>query len=231
MSFLGFLWRFGKTQRTQQEETKSLSELVEEYRSIKSLLSFVAYDHNGNVPEDHFFMRNLHELEQQIIAHILISDRFYGEVLRIFARYKFDITDFLSIDEFEENARKYCRAASHFLEYGAPYPTESDFPETRLPISGKEVFFWLLCQAKGSFGEDRLRNILEAVRRVIDAGEVLGEKFDKGLCDWAMRFGMPFLSPEWAYQTRVLVDVLCELEEGEIFIRRILDLASAKTPS
>ena len=207
-----------KTQILEEEPPKDLDSLIEDYNFERSHLSWVAYENKGKIPDG--YSRRLREIEEQIIN--LIPDALERAVLRIVARYEFDITDFIKQEDWREEFRKQCLRICHFLYYGSIYPTKPDRPA--LPFPGNEFFFWLLMQAKLGSQEDRLKNVSVALGKALDKGEILGCPLNSETLDSLSLRLFVVLAGEWAKQSAVLRDILCEVEGGELFIRELLGL-------
>lgn len=155
----------------------SLKQLLEEYKAERTILNFL-----GRGEER--FDSKLKDVESQLIATL---SGFQQEVFRILAKHGFDISSFLEGGDWTEEIRTVYKDICRFLYYGAPWPTERC-----LPITGEEVFLWLLSQAYAG-EKDCLGNISAVVAACIKKGEILGRKFDNQAIDLAMRIIVVFV--------------------------------------
>jgi len=218
---LRFLWSGRKKEKPfppKEKPKKDLKELIKDYKAEKLLLSFVAKDDRGNIPESE--LKWLKEIEGQIIE--LLPGDFQKGVFKILARYRFDFLEFSEQGDWQQSFREISRDICHFLYRGAPYPQEPEWPP--LPFSGEKFFFWLLTQAKTGKKSNKYENISAALveakeKEIILCHHMKGEDIAR----LANRILVVFAG-EWAKQTAVLVDIMCELEGGELFVKELLGL-------
>ncbi|MDA2922236.1 hypothetical protein MYX07_03135 [Patescibacteria group bacterium AH-259-L07] len=216
---MGFLW-WRKNPRPKvlepvKEPQKDIETLIEKYRLEKFLLNPVAQKYMGNIPESE--LKYLRRIEEQIIE--LLPDKFQRDIFTILARHGFDIVDFIEKDDWREDLQKSCRDISHFLYYGAPYPKEPEWEP--LPFPGNEFFFWLLKQARSENISDRTAEIFKTF---VEAETILDHSFDQEEKSWIFGRLIVIFAGEWAKQSAVLIDILNESKEGELFVRELLGL-------
>lgn len=201
-----------------EEPKKSLAELIDEYNRWRVIISFANAGKTSPLPDDDVFMQELKKIEGQIIDNL--PDELQKSVFAILARHKFDITDFLGQKDWRTIFKEVCQEICHFLYCGSPL-TESVEWSIALPVSGEEFFFHLLnCARIGE--EEPCSNLWTAVRKMIEDKKVMEHDFD---C-WSNIGGrlIVVFAGEFARQSAVLVDILCEIEDGRNLIKEILNL-------
>lgn len=191
----------------------TLPELLKRYEYEKLSLSILSEGRPNKLSDDDYGC--LREIERRIIA--LQTDRMQREVLTILVRYGFNLAEFFGKQTWQDIIGESIQDIVHFLHYGDTYP--------RIPkqpwyfVNGGEFFLWLLEQARDGTGADTTTNIGTALTKAVDKGTLLNRPFTR---QTAQDFGhriIVVVMGEFAKRFRVLVDIFCEVEGGEQFIR------------
>ncbi|MFH1207219.1 MAG: hypothetical protein V1668_01280 [Patescibacteria group bacterium] len=217
------LWPWKKKNKPEPElePEKSLPELINEYKTQIGLLSLLNAGKTKPLP-DHFYDR-FKKIEQQIIAHL--PDKFQQEVFQILARHKFDITEFLRDEDWQTSFKIIARKTTHYLHYGAPYPEKPEWPP--LPCPGNEFYYWMIQQSKSDDPSKRVENILVALEVMFGKGEILGHSLGKSELGYINMCCLAIIGGEWRKHSAVLIDIYCELDQGDEFLKTLLGLPNA----
>jgi len=222
MNIFGWKWPKRRVVAVKREEPKKdLQELFNDYDLESRLLSFLGQKYGGNIPKHEY--ADLEKIEEQIVD--VLEDELQKGIFRILARHRFNIVQLLREEDWQESLRHTCKRVCHFLHFGAPYPGEPEWEP--LPFPGNEFFLWLLCLARGEPREDRIAKIFEQLKEQFEKEEIMGHKFEKSEIQTIGGRIIVVFAGEWAKQSKVLVDVLCELgEPGDAWIKELLELDS-----
>lgn len=159
-------------------------------------------------------LKELKELEGKIIE--LLPDDFQKKVFGILSKHNFDLVEFLEGDWREPLISMY-RDISFYLDPKHPL----NYVGEKLPVAGRDFLFWMLQQAKiGSNSDNRYINIAEAIKR----GDICGHKIsDQRTIEQILSIaGVVFFSREYGLQFKTMMEIMCDLEEGETFIKNEL---------
>ncbi len=213
---------------------KSTAELIREYRTAHYFISQYMYAHGGSRPDkSDFLMTDLSRIEAEIVEQI--PDLFQRSVFRILAHHEFDITDFLKDENghitWQEEIRNTLEQSCNFLfNYGQPAGVHESRKFTPLPFSGEEFMLWFLQEVKNSpdsKNPNSIVRVLGILNPFLKSGIILGhnlqEESMKGIGD---RLLVIFVG-EYANRMAVVIDIFCDSNEGEQFIREILNTKSA----
>jgi hypothetical protein len=192
---------------------RTLPELLKRYEYEKLSLSMLSGGRPNKLSDDdHGCLR---EIERRIIA--LQTDQMQREVLTILIQHGFNLAEFFGKQTWQNIIEESIQDIVHFLHYGMILPSKTEQP--RLFRRGDELFLWMLEQARDGAEADRMSNISTGLSHGVKEGSLLGRKFSR---EEAQEFGhriVVVVIGEFAKQMRVLVDIFCEVEGGEQFIR------------
>lgn len=219
MRLLDFLRRRKKLQADslilQPEPEKSIAELIEDYRAGKMCVSMAPQTDKG------FWEDELRRTEDKIIAKL--PNGLQKSALMILQRYRFDFREFLEKEDWTAPLKEVARDICHFLHYGSPYPMKPQWAP--LPFSGEDFFLHLLESAKKSNKTDsagRIGAISLTLKAAVETKELFGHSFVvEDLQNIGMRVIVVFAG-ELHGQAGALMDIFCEVEGGEQFVREII---------
>lgn len=202
---------------------KTWEELKRSYNAERMLLSFELNQNLGNLPEG--ADKDLKKIEEELIA--LMPSDFDQSVFQIFARHDFDIIDLYESD-WREMLKTFLEKNCHFLYSGTVYSFE-DVPWEPLPILGEDLFLHLL--KLGQEGEadnsiDRISSIFEKMnfKKIIEEKKLLGHDIsEEEARSLGGRLIAIFMSRECSKQSSAIIDIFCEVEGGEQFVKKILN--------
>lgn len=219
MSLLDFLRRRKKLQVDSlilpPEPEKSIAELMKDYRTYRMSVSMAPSIDRG------FWENKVRETEDKIIAKL--PDELQKATFRILQKYRFDFCGFLEKEDWTMQLKEVARDICHFLCYGSPYPLKPEWPP--LPFSGESFFLYLFGKAKDGGKTDslgRVETIFSALKTVVETKELMGNSFAiEDLQNIGMRVMVVFAG-EFHGQAGALMDIFCEVDGGEHFVREII---------
>lgn len=204
-----FFRRFRKKEKAKEEIPQSKKEdldaLIKELGDLQETLNLAGPSESLAYKMEKARAR---ELEEKIVG--LLADDFQKKVFRILMKYEFDLLKLLEQDWKEVLSAVYGGIAK-FL---------TDMLGKKLPVSGKDFLFWMLEKAKQGDFENRYQNIGEAILK----GEVCDSLIpdEETIQHILMLATCIFTSDEYRRQFEVFMEIMCDLEGGEQFIREEL---------
>ena len=164
----------------------------------------------------------LKELEEKIIS--LLPDEFQKKVFRILVKHNVNLLEFVGENK---NWKETLRAGFNDIAFYLDPKHPLNIVGKKLPVAGKDFLFWMLQQAKAENKENRYLHIGEAIKKGNICGYQvsLDEKVQSGekLIDQIVLIaGIVMMSGEYNLQFRVLMEIMCDTEGGEEFIREEL---------
>jgi hypothetical protein len=214
------LLKFFETKKSKSERVplpkRDMGILIKDYKIESWLLRNLANRNLGKVPEEAY--ADLKKIENEIIEQL--PDPLQREVFKIFAQHKFDIVDL--IPGWKEEMKKVSKEVCHYLHYGSPFPNVPEWPP--LPLPGNVLFLWMLEEAKEEEGKKRYYGLSLFFKKAKEDGEIFGFKIsEEELQNISGRLIVIF-SGQWAKHSAVLLDILCQVEGGEDFVKEILEI-------
>lgn len=195
-----------------------LEGLLKIYNLERYLLSSLANQKVGNLTNEDY--ESLRQVEKRIIQ--LIPDKTDRQVMEIIVGQNFDIVEFLEGKNWRDIFKQKWLKISHYLYYGTPYPMKPKLWEP-LPFSGNEFIFWLLKKAiNGNL--DAIQNISVAMASFFESREIYGHVLKEDeIQNVGMRVMVIFCG-EFARHTRILIEIMIKIENGEEIVRKILNI-------
>jgi len=203
--------KFGKKEKQKPKEEfpppkkEDLDTLIKELNDLQATLDLAG-------PSESLVYKmgkaRLRELEEKTVD--LLADDFQKKVFMILMKHEFDLLKLFEQD-WKETLRAVYKDIAQYLV---------GMLGKELPVSGKDFLFWMLEKAKQGNSENRYQNIGEAILK--------GEVYDYSVCDKEtiqqilMFTACIFTSDEYRRQFEVLMEIMCDLEGGEQFIREEL---------
>jgi len=196
-------------EKTQIIEEKDLPTLVEELRSWQYTLNRIGSHSRGAVTERD---KEILEEKQRKIIQVLPNE-FQKEVFNILMKYELNLLEFLD-NNWKETLRVAYRNIARYLD--PEYPLQFIGKEN-FPVEGKNFFFWVLIQLKEGDSENRYARLGELIKK----GDICGHKISEEdvIRIIAMKVSLTLFGKDYGIQSRVLVDIMCNLERGEQFLR------------
>ncbi len=205
-------WFFGKKRDgeiPQQETiTSDIPSLIKDLRLWQTTLNMIGQQRVTEVDE-----KIIKRKENKLIE--AIPDKFQKEIIKLAQKYKFDITEFA-----EEGWQKKIKDA---FENIASYLSTShplNFLEGKFPPEGEKTLFWMLEQAKKSPSTDkRYQFIIDGVKK----GVINDYHFptdEETLASIFLLLQCVLFSREYGVYFSMLMEIMCDIEEGENFIRK-----------
>jgi hypothetical protein len=204
MALLGWFRRETPDHEADEED---LAALVKEFRELRTLVSLLSSTSLDGVPDG--LMQAFKAAEQAVIA--ALEDPFQREIFAVLAKHGFDILDFLDGD-WIAILGDVLRVIVAFL--GQRYPAGGEWQD--YPFSGEELYLWLLERTKGS--SDRVVAIFANLEKTSICGFDLGFEARRSLSD---RLIVVFAG-EYTKRSAAFIDIFCDVEGGEEFIREEL---------